>query len=110
MTAPHATRPFREGKYRFSDGAGTAALAILLNKLVGVTAIYTTYESPSDPNYYDDNDFKAAVLKEIEKRHPILLLDVHGSGEFRPYDVGLGTMNGRSLLGKEQILVLLVRA
>jgi len=108
VTAPHATCPFREGKYRFSDGAGTAAVAILLNKLAGVTAIYTTYESPSDPNYYDDNDFKATLLKEIEKKHPILLLDIHGSSGFRPYDVDFGTMNGQSLLGNKHAFSLLV--
>jgi hypothetical protein len=109
VTAPHATRPFREGKYRFSDGAGTAAVAILLHKLDGVTAIYTTYESPSDPNYYDDNDFKATLLKEIEKNHPVLLLDIHGSSGFRPYDVDMGTMNNHSLLGNSQALKVLVR-
>src|SRR5262245_20263548 len=27
VTAPHATKPFREGQYRFADGGGTAALA-----------------------------------------------------------------------------------
>lgn len=27
VTAAHATKPFREGEYRFSDGGGTAALA-----------------------------------------------------------------------------------
>jgi hypothetical protein len=108
VTAPHATRPFRNGKYRFSDGAGTAAVAILLNKLTGVTAIYTTYESPSDPNYYDDNEFKAAILKQIKKRHPILLLDIHGSNRSRPYDVDFGTMNGQSLHGHQASLDLLM--
>ncbi len=31
VTAPHATSPFREGQYRFSDGGGTAALAAMLH-------------------------------------------------------------------------------
>lgn len=47
VTAPHATCPFREGKLRFSDGGGTGALAVLLNKMTGVSAIYTTYASPA---------------------------------------------------------------
>lgn len=108
VTAPHATRPFRNGKYRFSDGAGTAAVAILLNKLTGITAIYTTYESPSDPNYYDDNEFKAAILEQIKKEHPVLLLDIHGSNRSRPYDVDFGTMNGQSLHGNTAALSLLI--
>src|SRR5271170_1070253 len=32
ISAPHATQPFREGKFRFSDGGGTAALAVELSK------------------------------------------------------------------------------
>jgi hypothetical protein len=108
VTAPHATRPFRNGTYRFSDGAGTAAIAILLHKLTSVTAIYTTYESPSDPNYYDDNEFKATILKQIKIHHPILLLDIHGSNRSRPYDVDFGTMNGQSLHGHQAALDVLV--
>ncbi len=100
VSAPHATQPFREGKYRFADGGGTAALAIELNKLSGVSIIYTTYESPSDPNFYDDNDYKRALKLLIERKHPLLLLDLHGSAPQRPYDVDFGTMDGASLLGK----------
>ena len=110
VTAPHATKPFREGKYRFSDGGGTAALAKLLNKLTGVTVLYTTFSSPSDPNFYDDNSFKTSLGSLIEKRRPILLLDIHGSHSYRPYDVDLGTMGGKSLLGDEKLVMNLIDA
>lgn len=103
VTAPHATRPFLNGRYRFADGGGTAALAKMLNKLAGVTVIYTTYESPSDPNFYDDNEFKVALAGLIEKLHPRLVLDIHASNSYRPYDVDLGTMNGKSLRGNEAL-------
>src|SRR5437868_1934016 len=65
VTAPHATRPFREGDYRFSDGGATGALAASLHAICGITAVYTTYDSPSDPNFYDDNEFKASVAQLI---------------------------------------------
>jgi hypothetical protein len=84
ITAPHGTKPFREGAYRFSDGGGTTALARMLGKICGATVIYTTYESPSDPNYYDDNAFKEAVAKELTTGKYRLLLDIHGSHWFRP--------------------------
>lgn len=99
VTAPHATEPWREGRYRFSDGAGTAALAVMLHRLGGVTALYTQYRTPSDPNFYDDNAFKATLAGLIETVEPVLVLDIHGSHESRPYEVDLGTMNGKSLLG-----------
>ncbi|WP_205346527.1 ketol-acid reductoisomerase [Pseudomonas bharatica] len=108
ITAPHATEPFREGKYRFSDGAGTAALAQMLNRTTCATVIYTQYRTPSDPNYYDDNEFKNQLAELIGSQRPALVLDIHGSSDFRPYDVDIGTMNGKSLLGNQALLVDLV--
>jgi len=104
VSAPHATMPFREGKYRFADGAGTAALAVLLHELCGVTCIYTTFESPSDPNFYDDNAYKAALLGLLERHHAVLVLDLHGSHPYRPYDLDFGTMEGRSVLGHDHLV------
>jgi hypothetical protein len=110
VTAPHATRPFREGVYRFADGGGTGALARALNRLAGATAIYTVYASPSDPNFYDDNEFKQALERLLARRRPAFLLDIHASHPNRPYDVDLGTMDGASLLGQTRLLPDLVEA
>jgi len=110
ITAPHATMPFREGTYRFSDGGGTGALAKALNTLTGATVIYTTYSSPSDPNFYNDNDFKRALGEAIGKYKPMLVLDIHGSHSHRPYDVDLGTMGGKSLMGNEVFVSTLIDA
>ena len=104
VTAPHATRPFRNGKYRFSDGGGTAALAVAIGELTGATVMYTTYEGPSDPNYYDNNAFKGQLKQLIEKTKPKLVLDLHGSHPYRSYDIDIGTMNGASLLGEDALL------
>jgi hypothetical protein len=108
VTAPHATEPFREGRYRFSDGAGTAALAMMLHKLADATVIYTRYRTPSDPNYYDDNAFKKTLAELISLKKPALLLDIHGSHDFRPYEIDFGTMNGKSLLNCRASLTKLV--
>jgi len=103
VSAPHATRPMREGQYRFSDGPGTAALAQALHTACGVSVINTTRDSPSDPNYYDDNDYKRALGQLIAQTHPVLVLDIHGSHPSRPYEVDLGTMKGASLLGHDAL-------
>ena len=110
VTAPHVTQPFREGAYRFADGGGTGALALALGRMTGAAVIYTVDASPSDPNFYDDNDFKAAVAQQIGEKHPRLLLDIHASHSDRPYDVDLGTMDGASLLGQTDKLRELVDA
>lgn len=110
ITAPHATRPMREGVRRFSDGGGTAAMAVALSEMSGATVIYTTYEGPSDPNYYDDNKFKEALSFLIDKVNPKYILDIHGSDPFRSYDIDLGTVNGASLLGKETLIIDLIKS
>ena len=108
ISAPHATSPLRNGKRRFSDGGGTAALALAIGKITGATVIYTTYEGPSDPNYYDDNQYKDALNKLIKDKKHDFLLDLHGSHPYRSYDVDLGTMNGKSLLGNDYLLADLI--
>ncbi len=108
ITAPHATRPFRDGARRFSDGGGTAALAVAVAQLSGATAIYTTYEGPSDPNYYDDNEFKTSLAELIADVQPKLILDIHGSHPYRSYDIDLGSMGGDSLLGDPSIVERLI--
>lgn len=100
VSAPHATAQMREGKMKFAD-AGTGALAISLNRLAKTPVIYTTRESPSDPNFYDDNAYKQKLKEVIENRKPKLVLDLHASHWYRPYDIDFGTMNGSSLMGRE---------
>ena len=107
IVAPHATRPTREGKLRFPDG-GTGSLAVMLAELTDSTVIYTPYASPSDPNYYDDNDFKRTLAQLIETEQPRLVLDIHASHWYRPYDVDFGTMNGASIRGNRWIVTSLM--
>jgi hypothetical protein len=103
VVAGHATAHTREGSLKPADG-GTGSLAMILNRLARTTAIHTTYASPSDPNYYDDNDFKRMVKLLVEERHPGIVLDLHASHPDHPYDVDFGTMEGRSLLGHMRLL------
>lgn len=110
VTAPHATRPFRDGRYRFADGGGTGALAHALHGSCGATVLYTAYDSPSDPNFYDDNAFKARLGELIAEIRPTIVLDIHGSHAYRPYDVDLGTMNGRSVAADATIVPRLTAA
>ena len=103
IVATHATRPTREGKLRFPDG-GSGSLAVMLAELTDSTVIYTKYASPSDPNYYDDNDFKRALARLLEAEKPKIVLDIHASHWYRPYDVDFGTMDGKSIRGNRWII------
>lgn len=102
IVAPHATAQVREGKRKPAD-RGTGSLALMLNRLAGTPVIVTTYESPSDPGFYDDNAFKDAVSSLLRELKPVLMLDLHASRADRPYDVDLGTMHGQSLLGRADL-------
>jgi hypothetical protein len=103
VSAPHATAQTREGKLKFAD-SGTGALAVMLNALAKTTTIYTTRMSPSDPNFYDDNAYKEKLKEIIQTRKPKLVLDLHGSHWYRPYDLDFGTMNGASITGHQRWL------
>lgn len=110
VTAPHSTRSIREGKLREFADSGSGSMAVMLHRLAGVTAIYSDMASPSDPNYYDDNEFKRALRDVLETGKVKLVLDLHTSDPVRPYDVDFGTMNGASLLTDESALAELVHA
>lgn len=107
VIAGHATAQVRDGHIKQAD-AGTGSLAVELHRLRGVPLLYTTYRSPSDPNYYDDNTFKDSLSKLLNTIKPVLVLDLHGSHPYRPYDVDFGTMNGKSYLDKKLLLDTLV--
>lgn len=109
VVAPHATSPKRDGELRFPDG-GTGSLAIMLNRISKAHVLYTTMASPSDPNYYDDNDFKRELDRLIKTVKPILVIDLHASDAYRPYDIDFGTMKGASLNGKPEYLLKLAEA
>ena len=69
MVAGHATAHMREDQLKPED-RGTGSLAVMLNKLAGCPVLYTTYLSPSDPNYYDDNEFKRTLSHMIKQYAP----------------------------------------
>lgn len=72
--------------------------------------LYTVWDSPADPNFDDDNAFKARLGELIAELHPVLVLDIHGSNAFRPYDIDLGTMHGQSVGGDPAIVPQLAAA
>ena len=101
--AGHATAHRREGDVKSAD-AGTGALALMLNKLLNVPVLYTTFLSESDPNFEDNNAFKDSLAKIVLKLKPIFVIDLHTSNASRPYEVDFGTMNGISFLKRKDLL------
>jgi hypothetical protein len=107
ILAPHATSQIREGKVKRAD-AGTGSIAVFLNKRFGIPVLYTTYQSPSDPNYYDNNMFKDTLDEIIKLVNPTFVIDLHGSDFSKPYDLDLGTMNNISYLQEKGLFIKLI--
>ncbi len=109
LSAPHATRHVREGSTKVADYC-TGAIARAVTELTGATIIYTTHKSALDPNFYDFADgttipYKQNIAALASETPFIILLDIHGASETQPFDVDFGTMFGKSLLGKDDLLV-----
>ena len=86
VTAPHASVHKRMGKLKRQEFY-TGALSVMLHCLTGCHALYTNRLMESDPNYYDDSTFKVR-LSEIAKKNDIkCLVDLHGTGPEKKYDV-----------------------
>ena len=99
IIASHATAQTRDSQIKGPDG-GTGSLALQLHKQSHVSVLYTTYLSPLDPNFYDNNTFKDSLAKIIAKIKPVFVIDLHASHFSRPYDIDFGTMNKKSYLNK----------
>jgi hypothetical protein len=104
VVAGHATSHAREGRIKGVDG-GTGSLAFMLNRLVGCPVIHTNYQSPSDPNYYDDNAFKKSLQTLVAQHKPTIVLDLHASDASRPYDIDFGTIGNTSFLKRPDLLL-----
>ncbi len=104
ISAPHATNHIRLNRFKVYEKY-TAAISALLHSLTGASSIYTNSVSISDPNYYDSCHFKSRIKEMCSDTPHHFLLDVHGTGEDREFDVypGIGK-NREFLLGYTEIL------
>ena len=110
VTAPHASVHTRMGKLKRQEFY-TGALSVMLHSLTGCHVLYTNRLMEVDPNYYDDSTFKVR-LSEIAKKNDInFLIDLHGTGTEKEYDVypGVG-IDKEFLLGHGNYLEELERA
>ena len=98
LSAPHATNHIRLKKYKIFERY-TAALSVLMHSLTCSTSIYSNSVSISDPNYYDNCDFKKSLGQMCNDTSHNFLLDIHGTGEERKFDIYPG-------IGKEKEFLL----
>ena len=62
----------------------TAALGAVLHLVLGCHFLYANREQETDPNYYDDCDFKITLGKILSETKIGLVVDIHGTGNEKP--------------------------
>lgn len=106
ISCPHSTKHNRLGKLK-SQEFYTAAIGAILHSRLDCSCIYSNRIQNSDPNYYDGSGFKEELKKVITKNNIKLVVDIHGTGEYRKFDIYPGIGNKKEfLLGNEMIIEL----
>jgi hypothetical protein len=60
-----------------------------------------------DPNWDELCPYKEKISSLVAQQRIRLVLDLHGAAERRPFDVDVGTMHGRSILGSAEAIPVL---
>ena len=104
VTCPHSTAHTRMGKLKRHEFY-TAALGAVLHLVLGCHFLYANREQKTDPNYYDDCDFKTTLGKILSETEIDLVVDIHGTGNEKPEDLfpGVGK-DGEFLLSAPDVL------
>ena len=92
LTAPHTTEHIRNEESKLAE-IYTGAIAKLLHEYAGVHILYITRET-EDVNFYHDVEFKREMARVVQEEDIDLVLDLHGAGRSRPFDLDIGTAQG----------------
>ena len=76
-----------------------------LAEYTGAHALYTVRRIRPDPNFEDDSEYKRTLARLLRQRHIRLVLDLHGASPEREFALALGTIDGRSCLDYETIII-----
>ena len=96
LSAPHTVRQIRNGTHKKAD-IFTGSLGIILQELTNCHLIYRTYTGKGDANRDIACPYKAELMKKITDHNILYLIDLHGMGENRDFDIDIGTLKGKSI-------------
>lgn len=99
VTSVHGYGHLRDGKLKLKD-SGSRETSHLVSVAADVAWLAVGEENTVDSNYHRDTPFKQALAAYFDEHTPDLVVDIHTSNAFRPYDVEIGSMNQRSWLGQ----------
>ncbi len=103
VAASHAVRHIRKKKIKPSD-LFTGSIAYLLGDLTNCHVLALTKLYGGDPNYDSPCIFKERIKKICKENKINFIIDLHGAGKDKKFDIDIGNMNGKSLLKQKNVL------
>lgn len=95
ISAPHACAHLRDGVEKMGEEY-TAAIACMVAKNTGCSAIYTVCKSSEDPNWQKTGEYKTAIQKIVRSKGIRFLIDIHGMTNRHHMGVAIGSINERA--------------
>lgn len=95
LSAPHGAAHQRNGRLKEEDEY-TTALVRLVAAETGAHALYTRYQSDTDPNWDRQTPYKEQLRQIIREHRIVFVLDIHGMSNRHKIGLAVGTINGRS--------------
>lgn len=106
LSAPHAVRQNRCGQVKRAETL-TGAIVEFLCERTGSNGIIRTCNLQDDPNSENVGyglQYKKAILELAQQKDIAFMLDIHGCSDNHPFDIDIGTNNGKNLRGAYEAL------
>ncbi|TMW71236.1 hypothetical protein [Alteribacter natronophilus] len=103
VSAPHTTSHIRDGEQRPAE-IYTGSMALLVHKYTDAHVLYNVYEG-EDANSVAGGTYKEELGRIVEEYDIELVLDLHGAGRSREFDLDIGTNYGETV-SEEQVELL----
>lgn len=97
VTCVHGYSHMRDGKLKPKD-SGSVDTSHAIAVASGASWLAVGEQGAIDSNYHRDTPFKRSLAEHLESVGTDLVVDIHTSNAFRPYDVEIGSMDQRSWL------------
>lgn len=99
ITSVHGFDHLRDGKSKPAD-AGTLELSYLTACAGRSSWLAVGATDLDDSNHHRCTAFKAELASFVKAHRIQLIVDIHASHAYRPYDVDVGSLNQKTWLGK----------
>lgn len=107
LVAPHSVSQLREGRIKVGEYR-TGLIVKELRKFTNCPIMYKTKNLNDDANYDSNCKFKKGLSKYIKENDIKSIIHFHISADTREHDIDIGTGKGKNLIGREDLLKLMI--